>query len=172
MAAEFPDRKEQLIFLINNYDMMLGVLTERTSENSKESECFKSLLHARTQEFVDEVLSPYFGGMIAFVKDVELQLERRETIRVDEYKVQQLVRGFNNDWKKSIDSINSEVMQAFANFKNGTAILQLALGQLIQYYHRFSKVLSQHPYKSLAVRSEITNIHHLMVEIKKHKQNF
>ena len=26
MAAEFPDRKEQLIFLINNYDMMLNVL--------------------------------------------------------------------------------------------------------------------------------------------------
>ncbi|XP_050390938.2 vacuolar protein sorting-associated protein 52 homolog [Patella vulgata] len=26
MAAEFPQRKEQLIFLINNYDMMLGVL--------------------------------------------------------------------------------------------------------------------------------------------------
>jgi hypothetical protein len=37
------------------------------------------------------------------------------------------VRGFNNDWKKSIDSINSEVMQAFANFKNGTAILQVSL---------------------------------------------
>ena len=26
MAAEFPERKEQLIFLINNYDMMLAVL--------------------------------------------------------------------------------------------------------------------------------------------------
>ena len=27
MAAEFPHRREQLIFLINNYDMMLGVIT-------------------------------------------------------------------------------------------------------------------------------------------------
>lgn len=27
MAAEFPDRKEQLIFLINNYDMLLAVLS-------------------------------------------------------------------------------------------------------------------------------------------------
>lgn len=26
MAAEFPPRKDQLIFLINNYDMMLAVL--------------------------------------------------------------------------------------------------------------------------------------------------
>ena len=29
MAAEFPDCKEQLVFLINNYDMMLAVLTVR-----------------------------------------------------------------------------------------------------------------------------------------------
>ena len=27
MAAEFPHRKEQLIFLVNNYDMMLAVLS-------------------------------------------------------------------------------------------------------------------------------------------------
>lgn len=26
VAAEFSSRKEQLVFLINNYDMMLGVL--------------------------------------------------------------------------------------------------------------------------------------------------
>ncbi len=26
MAAEFPQRKEQLIFVINNYDMMLSVI--------------------------------------------------------------------------------------------------------------------------------------------------
>ena len=100
---------------------------ERVSEESKESESFKSLLHARTQEFVEEVsplpnyirthqppssslphthhlppllpllssflslthtqvLSPYFGGMIGFVKDVEPLLERgqRDKIRVDE----------------------------------------------------------------------------------------
>ncbi len=30
MAAEFPQRKEQLIFLINNYDMLLAVLAVRT----------------------------------------------------------------------------------------------------------------------------------------------
>ena len=29
LAAEFPQRKEQLVFLINNYDMMLNVLMVR-----------------------------------------------------------------------------------------------------------------------------------------------
>jgi hypothetical protein len=27
MAAEFPQRREQLVFLVNNYDMMLSVIT-------------------------------------------------------------------------------------------------------------------------------------------------
>jgi hypothetical protein len=31
MANEFPQRKEQLIFIINNYDLMLSVLTVRKS---------------------------------------------------------------------------------------------------------------------------------------------
>lgn len=76
MAAEFQGRKEQLIFLINNYDMMLSVLLERTKEDSKETESFKELLNARTQEYVEEILSPHFGGMIGFVKECELLQER------------------------------------------------------------------------------------------------
>ncbi|KAK2547080.1 Vacuolar protein sorting-associated protein 52-like protein [Acropora cervicornis] len=128
MAAEFPLRKEQLIFLINNYDMMLAVLMERTSEDSKEAESFQQLLTARIQEFVEEVLSPAFGGMTAFVKETEPLLERGQG--------------------------------------------QAALTQLIQYYHRFQKILSQHPFKRLPIRSELINIHHVMVEVKKHKTAF
>lgn len=35
MANEFPQRKEQLIFIINNYDLLLSVLTvmKRTSQD-------------------------------------------------------------------------------------------------------------------------------------------
>lgn len=51
-------------------------------------------------------------------------------------------------------------------------LLQGALTQLIQYYHSFHKVLNQPTFRSLAVRSELINLHHLMVEVKKHKPNF
>jgi len=34
MAAEFPQRKEQLVFLINNYDMMLAVIVVCLSSHS------------------------------------------------------------------------------------------------------------------------------------------
>uniref|UniRef100_A0A2H6N5V8 Vps52 C-terminal domain-containing protein n=1 Tax=Micrurus carvalhoi TaxID=3147026 RepID=A0A2H6N5V8_9SAUR len=174
VAAEFSSRTEQLIFLINNYDMMLGVLMERAVEESKEVEGFQQLLNARTQEFIEELLAPGFGGMIAFVKEVEGLAERGqlERLRGEEARVTQLVRGFAATWKASVETLSQDVMRSFTNFKNGTTIIQGALTQLIQYYHRFHKVLALPPLKSLPVRSELINIHHLMVEVKKHRPNF
>lgn len=174
MAAEFPQRREQLIFLINNYDMMLTVIVERTTDNCKESESFKELLSARSQEFIEEILQNHFGGLIAFVKECEGALDQgnAERMKSEERKIVPLVRGFNNDWKKAIEIINQDTMRSFTNFKNGTQILQGALTQLIQYYHRFHKVLSQKPFANLPIRSELINIHNVMVEVKKHKPNF
>ncbi|KAL3872238.1 hypothetical protein ACJMK2_040174 [Sinanodonta woodiana] len=174
MAAEFPHRKEQLIFLINNYDMMLGVITERTTEDSKESESFKELLTARTHEFIEEVLITHFGLMVTFVKDCEATIERGnlDGLSREEKRVQQIVRGFNEYWKRALEMINQDVMRAFTNFKNGTQILQGALTQLIQYYHRFQKVLAVGPLKNLPIRNELINIHHVMVEVKKFKPTF
>ncbi|XP_065715882.1 vacuolar protein sorting-associated protein 52 homolog isoform X1 [Patagioenas fasciata] len=174
VAAEFSSRKEQLIFLINNYDMMLGVLMERAVEESKEVEGFQQLLSARTQEFIEELLSPPFGGMIAFVKEAEALLEKGqlERLRGEEARVTQLARGFSSTWKASVESLSQDVMRSFSNFKNGTSIIQGALTQLIQYYHRFHKVLAQPPLRALPARADLINIHHLMVELKKHKPNF
>ncbi|XP_024154158.1 vacuolar protein sorting-associated protein 52 homolog isoform X2 [Oryzias melastigma] len=174
MAAEFPSRKDQLIFLINNYDMMLSVLMERAADDSKEVEGFQQLLLARTQEFIEEILSPPFGGMIAFVKEAEALMEKGQLDRLknEEARITQLVRGFSSTWKQSVESMSQDVMRSFTNFKNGTSIIQGALTQLIQYYHGFHKVLNQPTFRSLAVRSELINLHHLMVEVKKHKPNF
>lgn len=68
--------------------------------------------------------------------------------------------------------MNADIMKTFTNFKCGTNILQEALKQLLQYYHRFNKVVSQPPLNALPVRSELINIHHLMVDIKKYKATF
>ncbi|XP_077363755.1 vacuolar protein sorting-associated protein 52 homolog [Festucalex cinctus] len=174
MAAEFPSRREQLIFLINNYDMMLGVLMERAADDSKEVEGFQQLLLARTQEFIEELLSAPFGGMIAFVKEAEALMEKGqlERLKNDEARICQLVRGFSASWKQSVEAMSQDVMRSFTNFKNGTGIIQGALTQLIQYYHSFHKILSQPAFRSLPARSDLINLHHLMVEVKKHKPNF
>ena len=63
-------------------------------------------------------------------------------------------------------------MRSFTNFKNGQTILQATLTQLIQYYHRFHKIMLHDPFKHLTARTEMLSIHILMNEIKKHKPTF
>lgn len=81
-------------------------------------------------------------------------------------KAQQLVELFSNTWKKALEELNGEVLRSFSSLVTGGALLQLALTTLVQYYHRFHKLLSP------AARGNLTNIHHIMVEIKKYKTNF
>uniref|UniRef100_G3P5R3 Vacuolar protein sorting-associated protein 52 homolog n=1 Tax=Gasterosteus aculeatus aculeatus TaxID=481459 RepID=G3P5R3_GASAC len=171
MAAEFPSRRDQLIFLMNNYDMMLSVLMERAADDSKEVEGFQQLLLARTQEFIEEILSPPFGGMISFVKEAEALMEKGQLDRLknDEARITQLVRGLSSSWKQSVEAMTSSGKHTHHHF---LFVPQGALTQLIQYYHGFHKVLNQPTFRSLAVRSELINLHHLMVEVKKHKPNF
>ena len=86
---------------------------------------------------------------IKFVKESEILLEQRQSgrsgggggsgdLRNQESKIASIICHFNSSWKTSLDSLNGEVLNSFPNFKNGTNILQQALTQFVQYYHRFS----------------------------------
>ncbi|XP_077286591.1 vacuolar protein sorting 52 [Arctopsyche grandis] len=168
MAAIFPLRASQLIFLINNYDMVLGVLMERTRDNSKEAESFREQLQARSNEYVEEILSPHFGGMIQFVKEGEQMIERGqvEQLKAQERKSLAIVASFSAEWKKRLEVINRDVLQSFPNLVTGSGLLQLALTSLVQYYHRFHKLLTPN------ARTQLVNIHVIMVELKKYKTNY
>ncbi|XP_044752013.1 vacuolar protein sorting-associated protein 52 homolog [Coccinella septempunctata] len=168
MAGIFPQRKEQLIFLINNYDMILNIILEHTRDNSKEVETFKQRLSAKSGEYVEEILSPYFGSMIEHVREAEGFLHKG---KVDQYKALEsrvggIVQHFSQSWKKSLEELNREVLISFPNLVTGSSLLQLALTQLVQYYHRFHKLLPQ------SARSQLVNIHNIMIEMKKYKINY
>ncbi|XP_066599067.1 vacuolar protein sorting-associated protein 52 homolog [Prorops nasuta] len=168
MAAIFPNRTQQLVFLINNYDLILGVLMERTRDHSKEAESFREQLNARSSEYVEEVLSPHFGGIIQLLKESESFIEKGQ---IDELKRQEgkalaLVQSFTNNWKKALEEINQEVLRSFPSLVLGAALVQRAMTQLVQYYNRLHKILPAN------ARAQLTNIHHIMVEIKKYKTNY
>lgn len=168
MAGIFPQRKEQLIFLINNYDMILTIIMERTRDNSKEAESFRARLSSKSAEYVEEILSPHFGEMMQFVKECEhlQEVGKQEELKAMEGKMMRLVQSFSNNWKKSLEELNREVLLSFPNLVTGSSLLQLALTQLLQYYHRFNKLLTPN------MRTQLTNIHHIKVEMKKYKTNY
>ena len=80
------------------------------------------------------------------MKESEIALENRQSgrsgsnggdLRNQESRIASIIAHFNSSWKSSLDSLNGEVLNSFPNFKNGTNILQQALTQFVQYYHRF-----------------------------------
>jgi len=174
LASQFPARKDQILFLINNYDIIMSIIIERTKDDSKESDTFREQLKARSEEFVEQVLQPHFGQLIIWVKEAERRLEKGDTesLKQEEQKVTQIIGQFGNDWKKSLDSINGEILSSFPNLKLGTGILQQTLTTLVQYYHRFSRVLGVPPLSQIPAVTQLINIHQLMVEVKKYKPTF
>lgn len=125
-------------------------------------------------EFVEEMLYPHFGAMISFVKECDILIEKNDIDTLNKYesRVGDLIRSFNSNWRKSLEQVSKEIMASFTNFKNGNNIQQIALTQFVQYYHKFQKVVAHSPFKNNPLRSELINIHQLMVEVKKYKTNF
>ncbi len=81
-------------------------------------------------DYVEEVLMPYFGDLICFVKECEIIIEKEENVALlksYESHVNPLIKNFTNDWKKSLELINQEIMRSYTNFKNGQIILQVNL---------------------------------------------
>lgn len=125
-------------------------------------------MNARSSEYVEEVLSPHFGGIIQLVKESEALIEKglTEDLKRHESRALDLVQSFTNNWKRSLEDINGEVLRSFPNLVLGAALVQRAMTQLVQYYHRLHKILPAN------ARTQLTNIHHIMVEIKKYKTNY
>ena len=171
----FPRRKEQLIFAINNYDLILSVMGERSSSESRDSEDFRQKFDSKTSDYIEETLKPHFGDLIQFINECEAIIEKGgqdSKLRSYEQKSGAIIISFNGKWKSALDELNKEILGSFPNFKNGTNILQQALTQFVQYYHRFHKIMSMPEFSQSAQQNFLINVHQLIVEVKKYKPNF
>ena len=117
---------------------------------------------------------PHFGDLIELVKEAESLVERRDGDRLRRLqpRIGQIITTFNAKWQAGLGAINKEVLGSFPNFKNGTLILQQALTQFVQYYHRFHNVMSANELGACPNRNCLINVHQVMVEVKKYKPNF
>ncbi|CAF1010921.1 unnamed protein product [Rotaria sp. Silwood1] len=172
MANEFPQRKEQLIFIINNYDLILSVLTAYTNEDSPECDAVKNLLRDRIDEYVKEVLIPYFSPLITFVRDSD-QFLSDSNIKQLENKLIIISKLFTGDFKKTFDLIHNDVIRSFPSLKLSQPILKEVFTQFLSYYHDFQRLLSNNTnLKTASSNISLPNVHQLMVEIKKFKLPF
>ncbi|KAH7698689.1 vacuolar protein sorting-associated protein 52, partial [Aphelenchoides avenae] len=117
LTSQLRTKKERLVFQVNNYDIILTVLDEKVTAESKERTSFWELQQTKINAFVEEVLAPHFSAMIQFVNECEPLIEQNHT---------QLLARYTGKFTRFLRAaINAEVLQSFTNFKNGTTILQV-----------------------------------------------
>ncbi|KAI9202758.1 Sac2 family-domain-containing protein [Polychytrium aggregatum] len=169
MSVEFSDTKSRVIFLINNFDLVVTILSEYTASSFEEEKAyFAGILENRTDEFVEEELRPYFGTLMGLVAEGE---QHPDLLKMDGDKFERIADNFNNSWKQAIGTINNSIIQSFTNFQNGARILQSALTRLLLYYKRFL-VLWEKRFGSRKQRVQPVGLQSVMVEIKKFRSNF
>ncbi|CAJ0585461.1 unnamed protein product, partial [Mesorhabditis spiculigera] len=171
MASTWREPRERLVCLINNYDLILGILDERVTMNTRIRTIVYELSQKAASEFVELSLAPYFTDIISLVTECEPLIEQQAAqllVRYNE-KLTAVIRHFAQTWKASIDQINGDIVKSFTNFKNGTTILQSAFTQFVSMYQRFVKMAGHDAFRECPARNDLINIHHIMIELKKYK---
>ncbi|KAG0589994.1 hypothetical protein M758_1G061400 [Ceratodon purpureus] len=172
LARMFRQQKQQTIFLINNYDLVLSVLKEAGTDGGKTQQQFEELLKSSTTVFVEEELREHFGALIAFVKTragEDTGSSNAQPIRLEE--VEPLVKDFAVRWKTAIEVMHKDVITSFSNFVCGMEILRAALTQLLLYYTRLSDSLKRVGGGD-ALGKDVVSISSIMYEIKKYSRTF
>ncbi|KAG7651331.1 Vps52 [Arabidopsis thaliana x Arabidopsis arenosa] len=172
LAKLFPRPKQQMVFLINNYDMTIAVLKEAEPEGGKIQMHFEELLKSNTSLFAEELLVEHFSDMIKFVKsraneDSSPNLERSITVA----EVEPLVKDFGSRWKTAIELMHKDIITCFSNFLCGMDILIAGMTQLLLYYTRLEDCIKKIDGGS-ALNRDIVNYQSIMFEIKKYKKTF
>jgi len=172
-----------LVFLVNNYDLVLTVFHERHLP-PKATAAFEDLLREQVQRFVESQLMRHFAELVTFVKTTEPAVANIDEANlrtqpgqspppgVDVQKMERVVRTFSGNWKKETDSIHQYVMVSFSNFSNGMEILKQVLTQLLLYYTRLQKVIHKaFPQQPPAFAHELVSNTTILMEIKQYSRS-
>ncbi|CAK7340320.1 unnamed protein product [Dovyalis caffra] len=172
LAKTFPKPKQQIVFLINNYDMTIAVLKEAGPEGGKIQLHFEELLKSNTSLFVEELLLEHFSDLIKFVKTRASEEPGSSTEKpITVAEVETIVKDFASRWKAAIELMHKDVITSFSNFLCGMEILRAALTQLLLYYTRLSDTIKKIVGGS-ALNKDLVSISSIMYEIRKYSRTF
>ncbi|GAQ91388.1 vacuolar protein sorting-associated protein [Klebsormidium nitens] len=192
LARNFPRPKQQAIFLINNYDVVLAVLKEHGSEGGRTLASFEELLASAITIFVEEELREHFGPLIAFVKTRAVSADPdapaaaggagtpggssssggASAAPISVAELEPLFKDFAARWKTAIESMHKDVITYFSNFVMGMEILRNALTQLLLYYTRLLDCLKRPGGGGTSLGKDVVSIPSIMYEIKKYSRTF
>lgn len=142
-SGSLLDVKEQLVFLINNYDLIYTLWEPvRPAGFAK----IQERLTSWQKQYTEEVLSPYIGSITLFNRTTDSQRRQNNNIIVDQAAVSRLVDAFADEWKAALKTIDSVVTADFVNFKRGTEVKETALTLFLMTYGTFVEQLKKDPF--------------------------
>ncbi len=148
LAKLLGQRKGQLVFLINNYEMVVTVLRDAAADaadpgcagadRSPTALFFQEQLGSQLQMFVEEELADQFNPLLSFVKRAEAAYKRAEAEGAARGVLPQfgpedaepVLRDFSMRWKMSIDEIHRSIVASFGSSQRSLDILQRTLSQV------------------------------------------
>lgn len=193
-AADFTDRRNYLIYFINQYDLIIATLKvtptlfvlvlfnapffgvcvsqEGSSQSAveKELEYWNAHMTKSINEFVEEELSPAFGGLIQFVKQSDNITDFSD---IEVGTLEKISVNFSTHWKQAITNINSRVTTSFGNTKTSQGVLQVLLRQLLFFYSKFIGVLEKRFDRNgrIPFRTDPVGLENVKFEIKRFLPN-
>ncbi|KAJ3296154.1 hypothetical protein HDU79_007408 [Rhizoclosmatium sp. JEL0117] len=170
MADELSDRKDKLVLLINNYDLVHTILGEyNLTCFDAEKAYFATNLETKTGEFVEEELKKIgFGFLTEFVDRAELE---KNLDTLDTSRFESVASQFNNTWKQAITDLNGSILQSFPNFQNGARILHAAFTLLLLFYKRFLNLFEKR-FVGKGRKVHPVGLQTVLFEIKKNQPSF
>lgn len=154
--AKTKDPKMGMVFLINNYDIILSTLRAAEVTECQEYDKFQERQRTQIDNFVEAELNTDFKDFIDFVKSAEKRLHDKKKIE-DQEKMRNVGKLFALRWRQSIQRINRDVLHHFTPnisssfaqssgneelLRNCKELLQKILYQLLVYFTRFLLVVS------------------------------
>ncbi|GAB0495180.1 hypothetical protein MMPV_006478 [Pyropia vietnamensis] len=160
LAALYSTPKRRFVFLINNLDAVLAVLTARAVEHTDDGAFYATLLNSHVGSYVEHELADHFPDMLALVRDAERSARAAArsgtaggngsrqalppsasggaapTRSRDEARTRAVVRDFGRNWRAGLAHMRAAVLRLFPSFTNGARVLAALCDGLLSYHRR------------------------------------
>ncbi|KAF3327952.1 vacuolar protein sorting-associated protein 52 A isoform X1 [Carex littledalei] len=153
LAIKFRRLKLQNLFLLNNYDMIIGILKEAgVGSGGNELVYFGEKL-----ELSNYTICCSAEDLISY--KTQPMLSNVETV----------VKDFAVKWKAALEVMHKEVITSCSNLLCGMEILKAAMAQLLNYYNRLSECVKLIPSGS-TLNKNLVSISSISFEIRKYSR--
>ncbi|EGC32135.1 hypothetical protein DICPUDRAFT_57270 [Dictyostelium purpureum] len=180
LSEELKGSIQKHIFLLNNYDLILTILSDKLGPNdtNEDKEYWTILYDKEAEQYCTEQLGSfqYIKNIINTVKELYplIELYTIEEINHPKLKkeiLEEILKQFSQNWRVGIEEMNIIVTQQFPNFKNGMKIFQMMLDKLFTNYKQFTQIILKF-FKNLKTSPFYLAETEISYEIKKYYGSF